>query len=82
MRILLVQYDIHTAFMRAPFCAEPFTTATAELPFRFASDFARLTSCVEPNESAAGRFSPDMVLWNSSVRDTDIRLLYWRELVV
>lgn len=46
--------------MSAPCCADPFTTATAEPPLRFASDFARLTSWVEPNESAAGRFSPDM----------------------
>jgi hypothetical protein len=35
---------------------DPFTTATAELPPRFASAFARLTSCAEPNELAAGRF--------------------------
>lgn len=47
--------------MSAPFCADPFTTVTAELSFKFASDFARLTSCVEPNESAAGRFSPDIL---------------------
>ena len=54
-----------TPFMSAPFCADPFTTATAELPPRFASDFARLTSCVEPNESWAGRFSRDMVRMNA-----------------
>ena len=54
--------------MRAPFFPVPFDMATAELPLRFASDFARLTSCEVPNESAAGLFSPDMVSsWVSKV---------------
>lgn len=47
--------------MRVPFWPDPFATVKAELPFRLASDFARFTSWVDPNESAAGRFSPDMV---------------------
>ena len=47
--------------MSAPSWPDPFATVKAEFPFRFASDFARLTSWVDPNESAAGRFSPDMV---------------------
>lgn len=46
--------------MRAPFAREPFTTATAELPARFASDFVRLTSWLVPNASCAGRFSFDI----------------------
>jgi hypothetical protein len=50
---------LHTDRMSAPFFAEPFTTATALVP-RFASDFARLTSWLEPNVSFAGRFGPDM----------------------
>lgn len=50
--------------MSAPFCAVPFTTATAELPL--ASDLVRLTSCAEPNELAAGRFGPDIV--NQEIR--------------
>lgn len=47
--------------MRAPFCAGPFETATAVLPPRFASDFARFTNWLVPKVSAAGRFSLDMV---------------------
>lgn len=50
----------HTDCTSAPFCA-PFTTATALLPPRFASDFARLTNWLVPKASAAGRFSRDIV---------------------
>ena len=46
--------------MRAPFFPVPLATATAELPLRFASDFARFTSCEVPNESEAALFSLDM----------------------
>lgn len=46
--------------MRAPSCAEPFTTAMALLA-RFRSDFWRLTSCEEPKEFDAGRFSTDII---------------------
>lgn len=49
----------HTACMSAPFCPVPLDIATAVLS-RFASDFARLTSWLEPNASFAGRFDWDM----------------------
>jgi hypothetical protein len=52
--------------MRAPF-PDALTRAS---PLRFELDFCRLTSCVLPKSSGAGRFSPDMIVgWKiSSVR--------------
>lgn len=53
----------HTARISAPFCPVPFDIATA-LPPRFASDFARFTSWLEPNVSCAGRLGPDIAIVN------------------
>jgi len=47
--------------MSAPFLPVPLAIATAEPSLRFASDLARLTNCELPKESAAGRFSADMI---------------------
>jgi hypothetical protein len=55
---------------------------TAELPPRFASAFARLTSWLEPKPSCAGRFPLDIlgvvVYWMVAVR-VEVR---WKSLCV
>lgn len=62
--------------MRAPFAADPFTTATAEP--RFASDFMRFTSCAVPNEGAAGRFSEDIMKEDKSeVVPDSLKYMSW-----
>jgi hypothetical protein len=53
------QLGRHTALISAPSLPLPLATATA-LPRKFASDFCFFTSCEEPNESDAARFSADI----------------------
>lgn len=52
-----------TDCMRAPFCADLFTTPTAFwLSCKSASERCRLTSCVVPKDSCAGLFSADIIV--------------------